>query len=47
MIYIGFKKTQHTVEILPSIRINMPKKHRNDVVVFSWIIFEFVIGINR
>jgi hypothetical protein len=47
MIYIGLKKTQHTVEILPSIRVNLPKKHRNDVLVFSWIIFEFVIGINH
>jgi hypothetical protein len=46
MIYIGFKKTHHTVEILPSIRINMPQKRRNDVVVISWIIFEMVFGLN-
>jgi hypothetical protein len=44
MIYFGIKKTSHTLEILPSIRINLPKKNRNDIVVFSWIIFELVIG---
>ncbi len=44
MIYFGFKKTKHTIEILPSIRINLPKKNRNDVVIISWIMYELVIG---
>jgi hypothetical protein len=47
MIYFGLKTTRHTVEILPSIRINLPKKNRNDLVVISWIMWEIVFGYNR
>jgi hypothetical protein len=47
MTYFGIKNTRHTIEILPSIRINLPKKNRNDVLIFSWIIWEFVIGFDH
>jgi len=47
MIYFGLKTTMHTVEILPSIRINLPKKNRNDLIVISWIMWEIVFGYDR
>lgn len=47
MIYFGLKTTRHTVEILPSIRINLPKKNRNDLIIVSWIIWEIVFGYDR
>jgi hypothetical protein len=47
MIYFGLKKTRHTVEILPSIRINLPKKNRNDLIIISWIMWEIVFGYDR
>lgn len=47
MIYFGLKTTRHTLEILPSIRINLPKKNRNDLIIVSWIIWEIVFGYDR
>jgi hypothetical protein len=47
MIYFGVKTTRHTIEVLPSIRINLPKKNRNDLIIFSWIMWEIVFGYDR
>jgi hypothetical protein len=47
MTYFGIKNTRHTIEILPSICINLPKKNRNDVLIFSWIVWEIVIGFDH
>lgn len=47
MIYFGLKTTRHTLEILPSIRINLPKKNRNDLIIVSWIMWEIVFGYDR
>lgn len=47
MTYFGIKNTRHTIEVLPSIRINLPKKNRNDVLIFSWLMWEFVIGVEH
>lgn len=47
MIYFGLKTTRHTLEILPSIRINLPKKNRNDLIVISFIMWEIVFGYDR
>jgi len=47
MTYFGIKNTRHTIEVLPSIRINLPKKNRNDVIIFSWLMWELVFGIDR
>lgn len=47
MTYFGIKNTRHTIEVLPSIRINLPKKNRNDVIIFSWLMWEFVFGVEN
>lgn len=47
MTYFGIKNTRHTIEVLPSIRINLPKKNRNDVIIFSWLMWEFVFGVEH
>lgn len=47
MIYFGLKLTRNIIEVLPSIKINLEKKNRNDLIIISWIIWEFVIGYYR
>ena len=47
MIYFGLKETRNTIEIFPSIKINLQKKSKNDLIIISWIIWQFIVGYYR